>query len=108
MLLTAVRSALTQDARRRESEKLAGQISKLHSALTRREQSVIALVGQGLMNKQIAWELGIAEITVKVHRSNATKKMGARSLAELVRMLDALQLFRWRVSSSPAMGAQVA
>ena len=59
--------------------------------LTRREQEVFALVATGLMNKQIATQLGVSEITIKVHRGNLTRKMGARSLAELVRMADALK-----------------
>jgi FixJ family two-component response regulator len=59
-------------------------------ALTPREQEVLSLVTTGLMNKQVAGELGVAEITAKVHRSNVMRKMGARSLADLVRMADAL------------------
>jgi len=63
-------------------------------ALTPREQEVIAFVTAGLMNKQIAAELGLSEITVKVHRSNLMKKMGAKSLADLVRMADTLGIAR--------------
>ena len=59
-------------------------------ALTRREQEVFGLVTTGLMNKQIAGELGVSEITAKVHRGNVKRKMGARSLADFVRMADAL------------------
>jgi FixJ family two-component response regulator len=59
-------------------------------ALTLREQEVVGLVTAGLMNKQVAAELGVSEITVKVHRGNVMKKMGARSLADLVRMADTL------------------
>ena len=59
-------------------------------ALTHREQEVFGLVTTGLMNKQIAGELGVSEITAKVHRGNVMKQMGARSLADLVRMADAL------------------
>ena len=59
-------------------------------ALTRREQEVFGLVTTGLMNKQVASELGVSEITAKVHRGNVMRKMGARSLADLVRMADAL------------------
>jgi len=57
---------------------------------------VISYVTAGLMNKQIAAELGVSEITVKVHRGNVMKKMGARSLADLVRMADALEIKRAR------------
>ena len=59
-------------------------------ALTPREQEILGLVTAGLMNKQVAAELGVSEITIKVHRGNVMKKMGARSLADLVRMADAL------------------
>ena len=63
-------------------------------SLTPREQQVIGFVTAGLMNKQIAAELGVSEITVKVHRGSVMKKMKARSLADLVRMADALGLRR--------------
>ena len=63
-------------------------------SLTAREQQVIALVTSGLMNKQIAAEIGVSEITVKVHRGNVMRKMGAKSLADLVRMADALGMRR--------------
>jgi FixJ family two-component response regulator len=62
--------------------------------LTPREQEVLAYVTAGLMNKQIACEMGVSEITVKVHRGNVMRKMGARSLADLVRMADALGISR--------------
>ena len=66
----------------------------IFESLTAREQEVIGLVTAGLMNKQIAVELGVSEITVKVHRGNVMKKMGARSLADLVRMADLLGIRR--------------
>jgi FixJ family two-component response regulator len=59
-------------------------------SLTAREKEILVLVTAGLMNKQIAAEIGITEITVKVHRGNVMRKMGAKSLAQLVRMADAL------------------
>jgi FixJ family two-component response regulator len=62
--------------------------------LTPREQEVIAFVTAGLMNKQIAAELGVSEVTVKAHRGNVMKKMDARSIADLVRMADALGIQR--------------
>ena len=66
----------------------------LYEALTPREQQVIGFVTAGWMNKQIAAELGVSEITVKVHRGSVMKKMAARSLADLVRMADALGIQR--------------
>ena len=93
-LLDAVRIGLERDRARRENE---GAVSKLRAdfeSLTAREQQVIALVTSGLMNKQIAGEIGVSEITVKVHRSNVMRKMGAKSLADLVRMADALGVRR--------------
>ena len=60
------------------------------SSLTPREREIMALVASGLMSKQIAAQVGLSEITVKVHRSHVMKKMGAKSVADLVRMADAL------------------
>ena len=65
-----------------------------YESLTPREQEVIALVTTGLMNKQIAAEMDVSEITAKVHRGNVMRKMGAKSLAELVRMADLLGIRR--------------
>jgi FixJ family two-component response regulator len=62
------------------------------TSLTAREQEVIAFVSAGLLNKQIAGRLGVSEITVKVHRGNAMRKMGAKSLAHLLKMAQALKL----------------
>jgi FixJ family two-component response regulator len=69
---------------------VVGKVKTDFDTLTVREQEVMALVTSGLMNKQIASELGVSEITAKVHRGNVMRKMGARSLADLVRMADAL------------------
>jgi FixJ family two-component response regulator len=91
IVLTAIRSALSRDVHRRESAHSADQTRQLYARLTPCEREVMKLVSRGLMNKQIAWELGVSERTVKAHRGNARKKMGSRSLAELIRMLDAIQ-----------------
>jgi len=93
-LLDAVRIGLDRDRARRESEKAISKLRADFESLTSREQQVIALVTSGLMNKQIAGEIGVSEITVKVHRSNVMRKMGAKSLADLVRMADALGIRR--------------
>jgi len=91
-LLDAVQLALRRDRDRRIQEKAVLQTRARFEALTAREQQVIGLVTTGLMNKQVAAELGVSEITVKVHRGNIMRKMNARSLPDLVRMADALGL----------------
>jgi FixJ family two-component response regulator len=93
-LLDAVQIALERDHTRRARDATERQLRMNFEALTPREQEVIGYVTSGLMNKQIAAELGVSEITVKVHRGNVMKKMGARSLADLVRMADALGIRR--------------
>ena len=90
----AVQVALKRDQARREEAKGQERLKADFETLTAREQEVMALVAAGLMNKQIAAEIGVSEITVKVHRGNVTRKMGARSLADLVRMADLLGLRR--------------
>ena len=89
-LLEAVQLALQRDRDRRIEQRAVLQTRARFGALTPREQEVVGLVTAGLMNKQVAAELGVSEITVKVHRGNVMKKMGARSLADLVRMADAV------------------
>ena len=91
-LLDAIQAALSLDRTRRESEKTASLLRRHYETLTSREREVMALVAAGLMNKQIAAELNISEVTVKVHRGHVMSKMGARSLAELVRMAGILGL----------------
>ena len=91
-LLDAVQLALQRDRDRRIRESAVFETRARFEALTQREQEVFGLVTTGLMNKQIAGELGVSEITAKVHRGNVMRKMGARSLADLVRMADALGL----------------
>ena len=90
--LDAVRAAIAKDSTMRAANKWVEKIKQDFVALTPREKEVIALVASGLMNKQIAAKLGVTEITVKVHRGNVMRKMGAKSLAELVRISDALAL----------------
>jgi FixJ family two-component response regulator len=96
-LLDAVRVALERDNARRESENSVSNLRALFDQLTPREHEVLSLVTAGLMNKQVAGELGISEIMVKVHRGNVMRKMGAKSLADLVIMAEALGMRRPKV-----------
>ena len=89
-LIDSIQHALERNREQRDRDRVISAIKASYETLTPREQEVVLSVAQGRMNKQIAHELGISEITVKVHRSNAIRKMGARSLAELVRMADAV------------------
>lgn len=90
-LLDAIRIALEKDRARREQEKEATDLKERFNSLTAREQKVISMVVSGMLNKQIADQLGTAENTVKVHRSRAMEKMHAQSVAELVKMIDKLE-----------------
>jgi RNA polymerase sigma factor (sigma-70 family) len=90
-LLDAIRIALEKDGSTREREKEVTDLKKRFNSLTPREQKVISLVVSGMLNKQIADHLGIAENTVKVHRSRAIEKMHAQSLAEVVKMIEKLK-----------------
>jgi FixJ family two-component response regulator len=96
-LLDAVQAGLDRDRARRQSDKTVTEIRSKYDSLTAREQEVIGYVASGLMNKQIAGEIGISEITVKVHRGNLMRKMGAKSLADLVRMVDTLGIHRTKL-----------
>ena len=93
-MLDAVVMAIERDRKRREVEKVVVNLQALFETLTSREREVLALVATGLMNKQIAAELGLAEITVKIHRGHIMKKMGARSMADLVRKAETLGIHR--------------
>src|SRR6202048_5203817 len=89
-LLDAIQVAIERDRVRHQSEQAVSGLRSKFETLTPREQEVMALVTSGLMNKQIAAEIGVSEMTVNMHRSKLTKKMGAKSLAQLVRMADIL------------------
>ena len=90
-LLGAIRSALERDRSRREEQAVVDVLAGRYEKLTTREREVLHLVTSGLMNKEIAAELGLSEITVKIHRRQAMTKMEAASLADLVRMADKLK-----------------
>jgi FixJ family two-component response regulator len=91
-MLDAVQAGLERDRGRRKAAGDTARLRESFDSLTAREQEVMFLVTAGLMNKQIAGKLRVSEITVKVHRGNVMRKMGAKSIAELVRMADALGL----------------
>jgi FixJ family two-component response regulator len=90
-LLDAVRVALDRDRARREQEKEVADLQRRYDSLTSREQQVISMLVSGMLNKQIAGQLGTAESTVKVQRSRAMEKMHADSLVDLVRMIEKIK-----------------
>ena len=90
-MLDAVMAAIERDRQRRTIEGGVSQMQQRYATLSPRELQVMQLVTAGKMNKQVAGELGISEITVKIHRGAAMRKMGARSLADLVRMAEVLK-----------------
>ena len=90
-MLDAVMSAIERDRQRRTVDGDVSQVQQRFVTLSPREQQVMLLVTAGKMNKQVAGDLGIREITVKIHRGAAMRKMGARTLADLVRMAEVVK-----------------
>jgi FixJ family two-component response regulator len=101
-LLDAVVSAIDKDRKRREADKAIAGLQSLYDTLSSREREVLGFVAAGLMNKQIAAELDLAEITVKIYRGHIMKKMQARSLADLIRMTETLGIRPTKPSRGPA------
>jgi FixJ family two-component response regulator len=93
-MLDAVTAAIERDRNSRNEARILSDLKARFTTLTAREREVMALVTSGLMNKQIAAEIGIAEITVKIHRGHIMRKMTAKSLADLVKMAQVLDIRR--------------
>jgi FixJ family two-component response regulator len=90
-MIDAVLAAVERDRQQRAAEGSRSQVQQRFATLSARQQQVMLLVTAGKLNKQVAGELGISEITTKIHRGLAMRKMGARTLADLVRMAEALK-----------------
>jgi FixJ family two-component response regulator len=105
-ILDAVTRAVERDRLRREAATAEAALRDLYDALSDREKQVMTLVTKGLMNKQVAAELGLSEITVKIYRGHLMKKMSARSLANLVRMSETLGLHRPSIRAAPNVRMQ--
>ncbi|MGX1333985.1 FixJ family two-component response regulator [Bradyrhizobium elkanii] len=89
-MLDAVTTAIERDRNRRDEAKVLANLRAAFATLTPRERQIMSLVTAGLMNKQVAAEIGVAEITVKIHRGHIMRKMAAKSLPDLVRMAQML------------------
>ena len=89
-MLDAITAALARDTQRRSEAATKEDLRAQYETLTSREREVMGYVTAGLMNKQVAGLIGLSEITVKIHRGNMMRKMGVRSLADLVRKAEAL------------------
>jgi FixJ family two-component response regulator len=93
-LMDAVNQGLLLDAERHQAKQTQGELKQLFDSLTGREQQVLQLTVRGLMNKQVAAELGIAEVTAKVHRHNIMQKLNVRSMANLIHLVEKYESFR--------------
>ena len=93
-LIDAVAAAIRSDQDHRRQMAEIGELQERYRLLTPRERQVVVLVASGLMNKQVASELSISEVTVKMHRGSAMRKLGAKSVARLARMAEILRLSR--------------
>jgi FixJ family two-component response regulator len=93
-LLDAVAVAIRKDSDRRQETAHIARLKEKYALLTTRERQVMALVASGLMNKQVAQELSISEVTVKMHRGSVMRKLGAKSVTTLARMAEALDIER--------------
>jgi FixJ family two-component response regulator len=99
-MLDAIAHALKRDAERRESEHALATLQESYESLTQREREVMKFVVAGMLNKQIAYELHLSEITVKIHRGQVMRKMASRSLPDLVRKAEALGIDQRQTSSN--------
>ena len=99
-MLDAIAHALKRDAERRESERALATLQESYESLTQREREVMKYVVAGMLNKQIAYELHLSEITVKIHRGQVMKKMASRSLPDLVRKAEALSIDQRQTNSN--------
>jgi FixJ family two-component response regulator len=91
-MLDAINAAIERDEARWAAEAASADLRQKFESLSPREREVMALVTAGKMNKQVAGDLGLSEVTVKIHRGSVMRKMGVRTLADLVRMAETLRL----------------